>query len=315
MRSKRVKKFSLLIMTLLLAMMLAAGDRLAQASPPAPASAVNQLGTLSVDASPAELFAGSQQIGNLAPGDGASGAFTVQNTGADQVRVQVKHHLEGDLFQMFSPDGHPLEISYSIMLYNSLHLPIGTAIQVPPFSSDQVSPSFLLGPDHRAVITYEYRLPLAATNEYQGKQGRVELVVITSQVPDVPKPCEETNTCPKPPCEVTDTCPPLPCEVTDTCPKPPCEETNTCPPPRPCSDIPCPPADGNPTPKPDPGSNPDPKPDPKNDPPQKPTAPGLIEGGTSPQTGVPVVRMAMQGALLLVSGGLMIVWARKKRKK
>ncbi|ASS76986.1 hypothetical protein CIG75_20170 [Tumebacillus algifaecis] len=228
MGSGYLRKLRLLTIVLLVIMLVAGGTTFALASLSLQEEASMQgMGTINITASPDPIFAGAQHIGNIAPGDQETGSLTVKNKGNSRVRVYLKHVLDGAIFKQFPNSDHPLQISYAIQIYNRFQLPVGTKIEVPVFSSNQNSPSFELGRNEQAIISYTYAMPLEAGNDYQGQEGQLDVHVIAHEVSVPPPTCEEKGTCP-PTCEESGTCPPT-CEESGTCP-PTCEESGTCPP-------------------------------------------------------------------------------------
>ncbi|TCP52737.1 hypothetical protein EV586_108112 [Tumebacillus sp. BK434] len=333
MRSRNLRKLQFVAGLVLLVAMLLAGGTFALASLSQAADVpVREMGTLAVDVSAGPIFAGAQLVGNLAPGDGEKGALTVKNTGVHEVRVYLRHELEGAMFQRFAGDDHPLQVSYAIQVHNRFGLPVGAKIEVPVFSADQTSPSFLLQRNQYAEIIYTYAMPIDAGNSYQGATGQMDVTVFTRAIEDPPPTCEQLGNCPPPTCEELGNCPPPTCEELGNCPPPTCEELGNCPPPT-CEQLGnCPPPTceelGNCPPPtceelgncPPPtceelGNCPPAPTDPEPEPPQGPPSPGQIPGGTDPETGVAVIGTALQGAAMLLAGGLLIVLARRKRKQ
>ncbi|ARU61008.1 hypothetical protein CBW65_07835 [Tumebacillus avium] len=333
MRSGKGRKLQVLAGLVLLVCMLLAGGTFALAS----LAQVNvaperEMRTLAVEVSAEPIFAGAQHVGNLAPGDVENGSLTVKNGGSQKMRVYLRHDLEGAIFGRFAEDDHPLQISYSIQIRNRFGVPVGVKIEVPVFSADQTSPSFVLQRNQHADIIYTYAMPIDARNSYQGAKGQMDVTVVTRAIEDPPPSCEELENCPPPTCEELGNCPPPTCEELGNCPPPTCEELGNCPPPT-CEELGnCPPPTceelGNcppptceelgtcppPDPDPDPPVDPPQEPEQPQQPPHEPPSSGEIPGGTDPETGVAVAGTALQGAALLLAGGLLLLLARRKRK-
>jgi spore coat-associated protein N len=159
-------------------------------------------GTVKVDASSGKVFAGSQYLSNMAPGDTETGTLTLTNSGSLDEWVGLEHKLSGgdathpNIFASFSSsidkdaggqyatDNHPLQISYSIQVKDKNGAPVGTPLTRDAFSATDTSIAspFKLGVGQHADITYTYTLPKEAHNDYQGATGKIDIEADSVQV-------------------------------------------------------------------------------------------------------------------------------------
>jgi len=279
----------------------------------------NGLSPVGIGLSQGQLFAGAVGIGNTAPGDKPeSDTLVVTNTGTQAEWLQINNTLTGPLFAdngmtgsslgsltvngitdyvskdyaatgdspAFAFDNHPMQIGYTIQLSGIMGN--NQPITVAPFSSTQSSPALYLYPQQQATVTYTYYpLTLAAHNDYQGATGELSVELNASANIDSNPPPNH--------------------------PSPP--PTGGNPPPTGGT----PPPTGNPPPPtgtPPGGSTP-----PTGTPPAAGGSPpasgskGVVLGGTTPVTGLPVRVIVFEGVTLFVVGGSLLLAARRKNKK
>jgi spore coat-associated protein N len=113
-------------------------------------------GTLTIaDFTGGAVFASSQLIGNLAPGDHEDGVLTIKNTGSLDAWVAISGVVKSDS-QLFW-GGNALQITYP-----------NTVVKIAAGAT--------------ASLPVSYSLPLAAGNEYQNASGTVTFNVAAVQV-------------------------------------------------------------------------------------------------------------------------------------
>jgi len=181
------------------------------------------LGIADVGATQADVFAGAANIDNIAPGDSEQGTLTITNTGNLAEFVGLQHTLTGAIFgnngntgqsidsnyisidyasngnnPIYKYDNHPLQIMYQIQIYqlstgqilngkssSQNGTPLGAPFSRTWFSTSDsgTATPFQIPPNGYAVVTYTYRLPIEAHNDYKGSSGTMEVTLSTAEIP------------------------------------------------------------------------------------------------------------------------------------
>ncbi|WAH36765.1 hypothetical protein [Alicyclobacillus dauci] len=267
-----------------------------------------------ISLSQGKVVANATYISNIIPGNTESDTLEITNTGSRSEYITIQHTLIGNIFKdngkygtllgtdtdndgvqhgisidyeatnknpNFEFDDHPLQITYDIHLTRLVGEQI---VAEGPFSTDNTSPAFELASGQSAYVTYTYKMPIEAHNDYQGTCGKMDILVnaMADETPPGPPsgpPGSPPNTPP-----VTPPVPPTP---------PPGPPT---PPPGPPPGPPVTPPGGHTTP------------------PSKSTIPSVVPGGTAPVTGIQAGVILVTGVSLMAIGTGLIFFRRKPKQ-
>ena len=156
-------------------------------------------GTVKIDEPFGFHWCGETHFKNLEPGDHGVGSIFFKNTVSLDEWVSLNTLLKGgskDIFASFLNDNHPLRIGYTVQLINQFGLPIYQEKALGDYQTDYKpvlyfvngcgcsrltesknpqSSVFFLPTKDAALVTFIWRFPLAAANDYQGASGTLTL--------------------------------------------------------------------------------------------------------------------------------------------